>query len=139
MDKFTNFGIMKLRILVILFFPLSLFSQDFNQKNIKYEDDIDSLIIKHQEINYLKNGIDGWRVQLAFKSTKEEIRASRLDFINKYPEIDTYLTYSSPYYKISVGNFREKIDALKLKDKIKREYIEAYPVPTIIPISELHK
>ena len=139
MDKFTNFGFMKLRILVILFFPFSLFSQDFNQKNIKYEDDIDSLIIKHQEINYLKNGIDGWRVQLAFKSTKEEIRASRLDFINKYPEIDTYLTYSSPYYKISVGNFREKIDALKLKDKIKREYIEAYPVPTIIPISELHK
>ena len=53
MDKFTNFGIMKLRILVILFFPFSLFSQDFNQKNIKYEDDIDSLIIKHQEINYL--------------------------------------------------------------------------------------
>ena len=139
MDKFTNFGIMKLRILVILFFPFSLFSQDFNQKNIKYEDDIDSLIIKHQEINYLKNGIDGWRIQLAFKSTKEEIRISRLDFINKYPEIDTYLTYSSPYYKISVGNFREKIDALKLKDKIKREYIEAYPVPTIIPISELHK
>ena len=42
MDKFTNFGIMKLRIFVILFFPFSLFSQDFNQKNIKYEDDIDS-------------------------------------------------------------------------------------------------
>ena len=129
---------MKLKIIAILFFPLSLFSQDFNQVNIKYQDDIDSLIIKHQKINYEQNGIDGWRVQLAFKSTKEEIRSSRLDFIKKYPEIDTYLTYSPPYYKISVGNFREKIEALKLKDKIKKDYIEAYPVPTIIPITELH-
>ena len=32
----------------------------------------------------------------------------------------------------------EKIEALKLKDKIKKNYIEAYPVPTIIPITELH-
>ena len=130
---------MKLKILAILFFPLFLSSQDFNQNNINYQDDIYSLIIKHQNINYAKNGIDGWRIQLAFKSTKEEIRSSRLDFIKKYPEIDTYLTYSSPYYKISVGNLREKIDALKLKDKIKRDYIEAYPVPTIIPITEFHK
>lgn len=129
---------MKLKILALLFSPLCLFSQAFNPKDIKYYDDIDSLIIKHQKINYEKNGIDGWRIQLAFKSTKEEIRSSRLNFIKKYPEIDTYLTYSPPYYKISVGNFREKIDALKLKDKIKKEYIEAYPVPTIIPIAELH-
>ena len=130
---------MKLKILAILFLPVCLFCQDFNKENIKYQEDIDSLIIKHQKINYAKNGIGGWRIQLAFKSTKEEIRSSRLNFIKKYPEIDTYLTYSPPYYKISVGNFREKIDALKLKDKIKRDYIEAYPVPTIIPITELHK
>ena len=46
---------MKLKIIAILFFPLCLFSQDFNQVNIKYQDDVDSLIIKHQKINYAKN------------------------------------------------------------------------------------
>ena len=122
--------------LLFLFLPLSIFCQDIDNENIKikYLDNIDSLIIKNQNTN---NGINGWRVQLAFKSTKEEIRSSRINFINKYPGIPSYLTFSSPYYRICVGNFRTKLEALKLKDKIKREYIEAYPVPTIIPLSEL--
>ena len=138
MDKFTNFDIMILRIIPILFFSISLFSQDSNLTNIKYLNGIDSLIIKQQKINNSKNGIEGWRVQLAFKSTKEEIRSIRLNFIERYPDMESYITYSPPYYKISIGNFREKIGALKLQNMIKEKYVEAYPIPTIIPLSKLH-
>ena len=127
--------------LIILFFPLSLMSQINNENkkiiNIKYERGLDSLILKNQNIINKKDGILGWRVQLTFKSTKEEIKKTRLNFRKLYPEIPTYLTYDPPYYRICVGNFRTKNEALKLNNFIRNNYIEAYPVQKIIPISLL--
>ena len=69
---------MKLKLILCLIIPCALFSQsrDNNSRdliNIKYETGIDNLINKHQNIQRNKDGILGWRIQLAFKSTKEEI------------------------------------------------------------------
>ena len=136
-NKFTTFDIMRL-FFIILFLPFSVTSQDRGKDKlikIKYENGIDSLIIKNQEIINKNEGILGWRVQLTFKSTKEEIKKTRVDFRKLYPEIPTYLTYDPPYYKISVGNFRTKNEALKLNNFIRKNYVEAYPVQKIIPIS----
>ena len=127
--------------LILLFFPLLLMSQITNENkkiiNVKYEGGLDSLILKNQNIINKKDGILGWRVQLTFKSTKEEIKKTRLNFIKLYPDIPTYLTYDPPYYRICVGNFRTKNEALKLNNFIRNNYIEAYPVQKIIPISLL--
>ncbi len=139
-NKFSTFDIMKL-FLIILFFPLSLICQTISKDtkliNKNYEEGLDSLIIKNQNIINKKDGILGWRVQLTFKSTKDEIKKTRVNFIKLYPEIPTYLTYDPPYYRICVGNFRTKNEALKLNNFIRRNYIEAYPVQKIIPLSLL--
>ena len=127
--------------LILLFFPLLLKSQITNENkkiiNVKYERGLDSLMLKNQNIINKKDGILGWRVQLTFKSTKEEIKKTRLNFTKLYPDIPTYLTYDPPYYRICVGNFRTKNEALKLNNFIRNNYIEAYPVQKIIPISLL--
>ena len=132
---------MKKYLIILLLTPLPLFSQIFNQKSdlikIKYESNLDNLINKNHKINQQKDGILGWRVQLTFKSTKEEIKKIRVNFIKLYPEIPTYLTYDSPYYRICVGDFRSKHEAIKLNNFIRKNYIEAYPVQKIIPISLL--
>lgn len=132
---------MKKYLIILLLTPLPLFSQIFNQKSdlikIKYESGLDNLINKNHKINQQKEGLLGWRVQLTFKSTKEEIKRMRVNFIKLYPNIPTYLTYDSPYYRICVGNFRSKNEAIKLNDFIRKNYIEAYPVQKIIPISLL--
>jgi len=138
-NKFTTFDIMRLFV-IVLFLPFSVTSQvtSINKHiKIKYEIGVDSLIIKNQEIINKNDGILGWRVQLIFKSTKEEIKKTRFDFTKLYPEIPTYLTYDPPYYKICVGNFRTKNEALKLNNFIRKNYVEAYPVQKIIPISLL--
>ena len=132
---------MKKYLIILLLTPLPLFSQIFNQKSnlikIEYESGLDNLINKNHKINQQKKGILGWRVQLTFKSTKEEIKKMRVTFIKLYPDIPTYLTYDSPYYRICVGNFRLKNEAIKLNNIIRKNYIEAYPVQKIIPISLL--
>ena len=129
------------QLIIILFLPIALFSQSKNEGkkliNKKYEKGIDSLIIKNQNIINKKDGILGWRVQLTFKSTKEEIKKTRVNFIKLYPEIPTYLTYDPPYYRICVGNFRTKNEALKLNNFIRKNYVEAYPVQKIIELNLL--
>ena len=139
-NKFSTFEIMKL-LIIILFFPFLLLCQNINTDSElitkKYEKGIENLIIKNQKIINKKDGILGWRVQLTFKSKKEEIKKTRINFIKLYPDIPTYLTYDPPYYRICVGNFRTKNEALKLNNFIRKNYIEAYPVQKIIPLSLL--
>ena len=118
----------------LIFFLVKNFQKLINKK---YEKGIDSLIIKNQNIINKKEGILGWRVQLTFKSTKEEIKKTRVNFIKLYPEIPTYLTYDPPYYRICVGNFRTKNEALKLNNFIRKNYVEAYPVQKIIDLNLL--
>ena len=82
----------------------------------------------------LKNtgGIEGWRIQIKFKAKKEEIFPYQIKFTNLYPGIPAQITFDSPYYKLTVGNFRTRNEALKIKHQISKNFPGAHPVPLII-------
>ena len=101
------------------------------------EQGIDALVHKYENILKAKNGVEGWRVQLLFKAKQKEIMQLKIDFINLYPEIPAYLEYDAPYYRVRVGNFRTKLEALKIKHHISNNFPGAYPVPEIINFSQL--
>jgi len=128
-----------MNFLIIIFccFPFLVFAQDNKAVEILYEHKVDSLIIKHKKIQKEKSGIEGYRIQVAFASKKAEISEKRIAFIKKYPEIIIYLTYNTPYYKLRIGNFRTKLQAEKIKNKIRKHYPGSYIVPEIIPYTEL--
>ena len=101
------------------------------------EQGIDALVHKYENILKAKNGVEGWRVQLLFKAKQKEIMQLKIDFINLYPEIPAYLEYDAPYYRVRVGNFRTKLEAIKIKQQISKNFPGAYPVPEIINFSQL--
>ena len=103
------------------------------------ENGIDALIEKYEHILKAKNGVDGWRIQLKFKAKESEILMLKLKFIRLYPEIPVLLEYEEPYYRIRVGNFRSKLEALKIKHHIRKHFPNAYPVPEIINFSQLNQ
>ena len=103
------------------------------------EKGIDALVSKYENILNAKNGVEGWRVQLAFKSKEEETKQLKIDFIKLYPEIPTYLKYEAPYYRIRVGNCRTKLEAIKIKEQISKHFPVAYSVPEIINFSQFKK
>lgn len=43
-------------------------------------------------------------------------------FKEKYPDIPIYRIYDNPYWRLTVGDFKAKSDALKLMDILKKEY-----------------
>ena len=101
------------------------------------EKGIGALVSKYQNILRAKKGVEGWRVQLKFKTKKKEITQLKIDFIKLYPKIPAYLEYKTPYYRVRVGNCRTKLEAIKIKNQISKNFPEAYPVPEIINFSQL--
>ena len=101
------------------------------------EKGLDALIGKYEQILKAKNGVDGWRVQLKFKAKEVEILQLKLKFIRLYPNIPVLLEYEEPYYRIRVGNCKTKLEAIKIKRQISKNFPNTYPVPEIINLSQL--
>ena len=101
------------------------------------EKGINTLVSKYEAILKARNGVNGWRVQIMFKTKKEEIQQLKIAFIKLYPEIPAYLEYDAPYYRVRVGNCKTKLEAIKIKHQISKKFPGAYPVPEIINFSQL--
>ena len=130
---------MKVVVFIIYFFPVLIFSQSENNTfEIRNEKGIESLVNKYENILKNTGGINGWRLQLKFKAKESEIIKIKLKFIKLYPNIPVFLEYQEPYYRIRVGNCRTKLEALKIKDLIKKHFTDTYPVPEIISITDLN-
>ncbi len=119
-------------------FPIFVFSQSDTTFNTKGEiisinqKGVDKLVSKYKQILKKTGGVEGWRIQLIFKDQKEEIHPYQIKFTNLYPEIPVQITFDSPNYKLTVGNFRTRNKALKIKHQISKNFPGAYPVPIII-------
>jgi len=127
------------KILIILFLiPLLAFTQSdttFNSKGSIIsidEEGITNLLHKYKTILRDKGGVDGWRLQIKFTSKRENILPYQVKFTNLYPEIPAQITFDSPYYKLTVGNFKTKNEALKVKHKISKNFPGAHPISIII-------
>jgi hypothetical protein len=129
---------MKKILFLTLMFPIFVFSQSDTTFNTKGEiisinqKGVDKLVSKYKQILKKTGGVEGWRIQLIFKDQKEEILPYQIKFTNLYPEIPVQIAFDSPNYKLTVGNFRTRNQALKIKHQISKNFPGAYPVPIII-------
>ena len=97
---------------------------------------VDSLLVA----NYYKfitqnrkvTGVPGYRILIYSDSgigAKEEQQRTRARFLSLYPGIDAYHVYNEPYFKVYVGDCRTRSEALKLYDRIKKNF----PNPILVP------
>jgi hypothetical protein len=91
----------------------------------------------HIENNKRKDGIDGYRVEIFFSSAmnaKERSLNKKKEFLLKYPEYNVHIKYVSPNFRVRVGDFRTKSEALKLYKTIEQDYPGAFIVSDIIDL-----
>ena len=102
---------------------------------------IDTLTSTLINISKLKKGIDGYRVQIHHNQSENRAKSQKFlaQFSADFPNLKTYFEFKSPYYKIQVGNFVDKLDAYKVQKEISKKYKGTYIVPTIIPFDEVSK
>jgi len=86
-----------------------------------------------------KKGIEGYRIQIYFgngKSARQKTNQVRVAFISKYKETKAHIVYDNPYFRVKVGDYRTKSEALKFLTEIKTEYPDAFIVPDVIDLEE---
>ena len=78
-----------------------------------------------------KRTMSGYRVRIFFDN-KQTARAESEETIKKfesmYHDVKAYRTYANPYFKVTVGDFRTKSEAMELLSRIKREFPSAFVV-----------
>tara|TARA_B110000116_G_C16297583_1_gene342245 strand:- start:107 stop:517 length:411 start_codon:yes stop_codon:yes gene_type:complete len=127
----------KLFFLFILFPSILLAQTDTTLSEIEDVNSInkariDALVRKYKTILRNTGGVEGWRIQVTFKAKREDILPLQIKFSKLYPEIPAQITFDSPYYKLTVGNFRTRNEAIKIKHQINKVFPGAHPVPIII-------
>ena len=72
---------------------------------------------------------EGYRVRIFFKeSARAESEEIQRLFEARHPGIPAYRSYANPYFKVTVGDFRTKSEAMQLLSGIIAEYPTAFVV-----------
>lgn len=75
--------------------------------------------------------MQGYRIRIFFdnKQTARDASSSVLSgFKSSHPYISAYRSYQTPFFKVTVGDFRTKSEAVRLLNDIKGEYPSAFIV-----------
>lgn len=104
---------------------------------INMQEGISELMEKNQQINLLKEGIEGFCVQIYLGNSREKAQRTKYRFMKKFPQIKS-VSYErvSPNWKVKVGKLRTKLEAEKLKNVIISEYPNCFITEIIVPIGE---
>ena len=87
-----------------------------------------------------EKGMMGYRVQIFFASghfARKNANKIRNSFVAKYKETKAHVVFEEPNFKVRVGDFRTKSEALKVLVEIEEEYKGAYIVKDFIEFPEL--
>lgn len=75
--------------------------------------------------------MSGYRVRIFFdnrQSARKESEATLKKFKSLFPEVMAYRLYANPYFKVTVGDFRTRSEAMSLLARIKGEFPSAFVV-----------
>ena len=75
--------------------------------------------------------INGYRIRIFFdnqQTARVESEAALNRFKARFPEIEAYRSYSNPYFKVTVGDFRTKSEAMEMLSTIQSSFPVAFIV-----------
>lgn len=77
----------------------------------------------------------GFRVQIYNGPDRNKAARIKAEFMRNYPGVPTYLTYSSPAFRVKIGDFRSRGDAMPLYKEAESSYRPCMIVPDNITIN----
>ncbi|MDR3184627.1 MAG: SPOR domain-containing protein [Prevotellaceae bacterium] len=98
-----------------------------------------STAIKNLFNNYVARNhykkIQGFRVRIFFdnsQNARQRAIETETNFRNQYPNMPTYYTYQNLYFKVAVGDFRTKSEAMRFLQTIAGHYPGAFIIKDFI-------
>ncbi|MDE6862046.1 MAG: hypothetical protein K2J31_04800 [Alistipes sp.] len=104
------------------------------------EDESASAAVRQSDLKIKPSKVRGYRVVIFFDNgqyASDKARSVMNSFNEKYPSINAYLVYESPYFKVSVGNCLTMEEAVILMNRVSGAFPTAFPKSEQIELSEL--
>jgi len=98
---------------------------------------VSQLVKKHIEFNERMQTVPGYRVQIASLSgpnSRNQAFELKRQFKEEYPDIEVYIVFTEPNFRIKVGDFTSKLDAYVLMQTIKERYPGTIVKENVYPI-----
>lgn len=100
------------------------------QVNSQVDIALDSMAVRNKSVRYSS----GYRIQVFVGNDRKEVDEAKAFIYQNYPELNTYLTYSQPTYKLKAGDFTSRLDAERYFSFVKQRYSAAMIVSERIDI-----
>ncbi len=76
----------------------------------------------------------GYRVQIYSGNDRHKANEIRLDFMKRFPDVRTYLSYVQPQFRVKVGDYLHREDAREMYLKVSPLYSPCMIVPDIVQV-----
>ena len=122
-------------LIIVLIVSVNSFSQDTiwhktadTPSVIVHKDPRIELLVKKQiQINEetsreARRAGKGYRLLVINTNKRDEAVAAKTTVYTFFPELKSYLIYQSPYFKLKVGNFKDRKDAEEYRERLQKYF-----------------
>ena len=109
-----------------IFVPVQSIDDTIGLLEIKQDPKIASLLFKKVEVNKANVSQQGYRIQIMSvtgANSRDKANMAKAEFLMDFEDIEIYIVYQAPYFKVRLGDFRTKLDAFNYLQNI----LEIYP------------
>lgn len=108
----------------VLFLSQKSFSQE-GKVAVSQDPKFEQLLNEKRKINSSITINDRYKIQI-FNGDSENSKKTLIDFKKENKNIDATIVFSTPAYKVWVGNFKTRIEAEKNLNELKKKYPNAF-------------
>lgn len=92
---------------------------------VKQDPKFEQLLNEKRKINSSITINDRYKIQI-FNGDSENSKKTLMDFKKENKDLDATIVFSTPMYKVWVGNFKTRIEAEKNLNTLKKKYPNAF-------------
>lgn len=92
---------------------------------------LDSLTLYSQKSNHNQTTLEGFRIQIysgSSVSSRQEAMREQGKFASQFPATPVYVLYDAPFWRVRVGDYRSKTEALPDLARIRPQFVGCYVV-----------
>lgn len=121
---------------IALFFCLVFLLQSKTAFTQSQDSLVQLLVKKHVMLNKAKQTLPGYRVQLFFGSDRNKAYEIRSEFMKVFSTTPSYIVYHQPNFKVRVGDFRTKLEAMRFLKEAQPLFETAFIVKDDVKLPE---
>lgn len=118
-----------LSIVAVMLLAMCGMAQNTGSVDVRQDSRIDDLIEKQGKLYAVDSTMSGFRVQIFMEVGNDAIEhaeTTKREFERLFKGIPVYLSYGQPYYRLRVGDFRNRVEAEKCLREVRGRYTNAF-------------